>query len=204
MFASSAQVTVPHSAFWADLLNITAISTHWANVSRHKLFLLCYNQAFSTAALQFPEFLLPFRAWESRWTLQGDLGGGHEIQAVRAEVGKHIPEVDKPCTRRVCRAPADLEPLEWRGPGQGTADVWNLGCYGVVFSTRAGTQLPANDSHGNPVQCRAEQGTLQEKSIAERPAALSHLKGETGRQQRQRPCRELHSQMSSPQFPHQP
>lgn len=42
------------------------------------------------------------------------------------------------------------------------------------FSTRAGTQLPANDSHGNPVQCRAEQ----EKSIAQHPAALSHLKGE--------------------------
>lgn len=43
--------------------------------------------------LQQPyKFFLPFRAWESRWTLQGDLGGGHEIQAVRAEVGKHIPE----------------------------------------------------------------------------------------------------------------
>lgn len=74
-----------------------------------------------------------------------------------------------------CWAKLELsKALQWHGLGQGTADVCYLGCYGVRFSTRAGTQLPANDSHGNPVQCRAEQ----EKSMAKHPAALSHLKGE--------------------------
>lgn len=96
---------------------------------------------------------------------------------------------DNPCTRSVCRAaahtaklipssPSDRSDMAW---GTGTADVWYLGCYGVVFSTRAGAQLPANDSHGSPVQCTAEQGTRQEKSIAKPPAARSHPKGETAR-----------------------
>lgn len=72
--------------------------------------------------------------------------GGHEIQAVRAEVGKCIPE-ETTLPPGVFAAWAALQPtpLSWYWAlqviasdmawGTETADVCYLGCYGVVFST---------------------------------------------------------------------
>lgn len=120
--------------------------------------------------------------------------GGHEIQAVRAEVGNCIPK-ETTLPPGVFAAPAALQPtrLSWYWAlgviasdmawGTETADVWYLGCYSSVFSTRAGTQLLANDSHGDSaahVSNRAP-GKIhwKEKFIEKRRAALSHSKGET-------------------------
>lgn len=90
-------------------------------------------------------------------------GEGREIQTVRAEVGKCIPEeTTLPPTVSIAQAAFQPEPLCWHCAlqmiasdmawGTETTDGWYLGYYGSVFSTWAGTQLLTNGSRGDLVQ----------------------------------------------------
>lgn len=162
------------------------------------------DKAFSTLALQFPKFLLPFRAWESRWTLQDDLGRGHEIQAVKLKWGSTVQrrqhlyqeclQSSSPHHQVASSSPSRCSDT---AQGTGTADVWYLGCYGVGFSTQAGTQLPA--VQGGLSRAPGRKNPLQ--SILQL-SAIWKGRWHVGSQQRQSRCREAHSQMPSPQFPH--